>query len=127
MSNQWDDLPNAKYIDAILASAEDPYSWSAKEYPDNFTVIDSVWTESIQIADNLGRLTARTSALVLIDGSRWPARAAVGALIAWDDCAYMLSAELSEVQLLSCLGDPRAVMLLPARKILDQYQIVIDV
>ncbi len=39
---------------------------------------------------------------------------AIAALIAWDDCAYMLDSNPGELAIIAALGDPRAILLLPA-------------
>ena len=41
-------------------------------------------------------------------------RSALGALIAWDDCAYLLNTDPEKVRVLALLGQPAAVLLLPA-------------
>ena len=44
----------------------------------------------------------------------YAARDAIAALIAWDDCAYMIESEVDEIKILAKLGDQKALLLLPA-------------
>ena len=39
---------------------------------------------------------------------------AILALIAYDDCAYMIESEVGELKIIAAFGDPRAILLLPA-------------
>jgi len=39
---------------------------------------------------------------------------AILALIAYDDCAYMIESEVDEIKILAKLGDQKAILLLPA-------------
>ena len=54
------------------------------------------------------------------------ARAAAGdaaiALIAWDDCAYLLDTDPDKVRVLALLGQPAAILLLPAAIVFDQVK-----
>ena len=84
MTTAWAHLPNAKYIDLVLASI--------KAHPEKWV---AAWD------------AAR-------DAVRDAVRDAIAALIAYDDCAYMLESEVGELKILAALGDPRAILLLPA-------------
>jgi hypothetical protein len=42
------------------------------------------------------------------------ARGAILALIAWDDCGHLLDIDPKQVQVLALLGQPAAILLLPA-------------
>ena len=76
----WDDLPNAKHIDRILADLKrNPYNWGA------------AWT-----------------------AARNAAQDAILALIAYDDCAYLLDEKPEHVQMLALLGNQAALLLYPA-------------
>ena len=44
---------------------------------------------------------------------------AIIALIAYDDCAYMLESDLGELRMLAKLGDLRAILLLSAREVFN--------
>jgi hypothetical protein len=45
---------------------------------------------------------------------------AIIALIAWDDCGHLLDTDPKQVQILALLGQPAAVLLLPAVIALNQ-------
>ena len=47
------------------------------------------------------------------------------ALIAYDDCAYMLDSDPGELAILAAFGDPRAVLILPACEILHSCKEVV--
>jgi hypothetical protein len=47
----------------------------------------------------------------------WGARQAMLALVAYDDCAYMLDSDPGELAILAKFGDPRAILLLSACKV----------
>ena len=104
----WAHLPNAKYIDVVLASAEaHPAKWAGawgKTYPNGMTVAWAAALDAVQGA-------ARDAVWDAVWRSTWDAALA---LIAYDDCAYMLESEVGELKILAALGDPRAILLLPA-------------
>jgi len=122
----WAHLPNAKHIDWVLASV--------KEHPEKW---DAAWDAAYDAAWSAAYGAARTAAW----GAAWKAasdaaydvaneaawlavfyaaRDAIAALIAWDDCAYMIESEVDEIKILAKLGDPRAVLLLPACIVFNQ-------
>ena len=79
-----DHLPNAKYIDLVLASVKaNPDEWNA------------AW--------NAAR-----------DAARLAARDAIAALIAYDDCAHMLDSVPDDLWILSKLGSDAATLMIPA-------------
>ena len=84
----WAHLPNAEHIDRILASLKaNPQQW-----------VDA-WNKIYPA----GTTTA------------WDAVwGAISALIAYDDCAYMLESDVDELRILAALGDQKAILLVPA-------------
>ena len=100
MANAWDHLPNAKHIDRIIQSLkDDPWAWAA--------------------ARNAARNASRNAAWDAAWDAAWYATIA---LIAWDDCAYLLDTDPDKVRVLALLGQPAAVLLLPAAITFDQVK-----
>ena len=58
---------------------------------------------------------ARGAAWDAARGAAWgAARGAIAALIAWDDCAYLLDSDVEAVRIYAALGVNAAILLLPA-------------
>ncbi len=114
----WSHLPNAKHIDFILESL--------KAHTD-------IWaTTHLQPLDPLLRQPARIEVwnMVCFENQEpyneaydvaWPsARDAILALIAYDDCAYMLDMDYEELKTYALLSEnPAAILMLPAVKALQ--------
>lgn len=97
MTTAWGHLPNAQHIDRVLAHL--------KQYPDRWG-----------IAWDAGRGAAADAAWGAAWGAaRGAARGAIAALVAWDDCAYLLdqTPDFLRAQF-NLTGDPAALLLLPA-------------
>ena len=124
MSNHWDNLPNAKYIDAILASVRAyPSEWDASwcsVHCADWTVKWNLSYNSIQTVPQIAAWNAFHDVIRNKKMSRaWIALWGAGAaLIAYDDCAYMLESDPGELAILAAFGDQRAILLLPACKAL---------
>ena len=105
----WAHLPNAKHIDRILAGI--------KKNPDKWA---SAWNAAWSAAwDDAARGVSLDTAKYIIWESVWittqgAARSAIFALIAYDDCAYLLDEKPEEVKLLGLLGNEKAILLYPA-------------
>ena len=108
MTTAWAHLPNAKHIDAVLASLNaNPQQWADawnKIYPAGTT---TAWCAAWCAARDAVWAAARGA----VWGAMW---AAILALIAYDDCAYMLESEVDELRILAALGDQKAILLVPA-------------
>ena len=88
----WSHLPNAKHIDRIIADlGKNTGAWTA------------AWDAEWYAAWNAASADARTVA-----------RGAILALIAYDDCAYLLDEKPEHVQMLGLLGNQAALLLYPA-------------
>ena len=104
----WAHLPNAVHIDRVIANVS-PHcravGWDAAWWAARVLLIKQgrypVWLESRAVAWNAAQ------------DAVWDA---VLALIAYDDCAYMLDSDPGELAILAKFGDPRAILLLPACK-----------
>ena len=127
MTTKWAHLPNAKHIDRILESLKtNPDKW-ASVWKHN-VAMDAAWDTARVAAWNAARDTARVAAWnaawsavrVAARVAAWNAAwDAIIALIAYDDCAYMLDSDPGELAILAKFGDPKAILLLPACDILS--------
>jgi hypothetical protein len=95
MNNNWDNLPNAKYIDLVLESLKaNPNEWGAARGAARTATLDAAYA-------------ARTAAW----NAAWDA---ILALIAYDDCAHMLDSDPDDLRILSKLGSHAATLMIPA-------------
>ena len=132
-TTDWSHLPNAKHIDWVIASlTEHPKKWSATwnriiDAP-NCINRQPVYDTAYDIVVNSLRHSewrAVTNTVWAIDGPYWAARSVVLALIAWDDCAYMIESGVGELELLAKLGDLRAILLWPACIIFNKTKVTV--
>jgi hypothetical protein len=119
MSNPWDHLPNAKHIDTIIASIKaHPKEWEAARYAvrnaARVAARDAVRNAARDAVRNAASSAARVAAW---DAAYYTARDAIIALIAYDDCAYMLNSDPGELEIIAKFGNGRAILLLPACKV----------
>jgi len=124
----WAHLPNAKHIDWVIASLkENPKKWTAANNAARVAAYDTAWEAVYNAARDAARDAARNAAynaafLAACNAANNAARgvayyAAWGtivALIAYDDCAYMVESEVGELKIIAAFGDQRAILLLPA-------------
>ena len=112
----WAHLPNAVHIDRILASVkENPEKWDAERS----AACDAAHTAAWNAAWDAARGAAYNAAWdAAQDAARDAARDAVAALIAWDDCAYMLDMPEDALKVLRAVGSQPAVLLSVAAKVL---------
>ena len=128
----WDHLPNAKHIDWVLASLKaNPKKWAAAYNAANnaayntasdtayYLVKDAARTvaydAAFDAAFDAARDAARDAAYYAAWNTAWnSATDAILALIAYDDCGYMIESEIDEIRILAKLGDQKAILLLPA-------------
>ena len=102
--NTWDNLPNAKHIDWVLADVKrTPQKWAAPW--------DAAWVAARDAALAAAYAAARGAAWDAAWDAAWGACAA---LVAWDYAGDILSMEPDAVHLLASAGDHAAVLMLPA-------------
>ena len=107
--SEWSHLPNAKHIDRIL---------------DSINSNPAKWRDAARgVAWDAARDAARDAAWRAALGAAWitawgtPRDAAVDAilaLLAWDECAYLLQEKPEHVRVLAGLGIKSAFLMLPA-------------
>jgi hypothetical protein len=112
----WADLPNAKYIDLVLASMnKNPAAWDA--------AWGAAWNAAWGAAKDAARAMVREAVWDEVRDAAWGAASdaawgaawdATLALIAWDDCDYLLEEKPENVKMLALLGNHAAVLLYPA-------------
>jgi hypothetical protein len=112
----WADLPNAKYIDLVLASmnknpAAWDAAWDAARDAARAMVREAAWDEARDAAWGAASDAAWGAASDAAWGAAWDA---ILALIAWDDCGYLFKETPEEVKILALLGNQAAVLLYPA-------------
>jgi hypothetical protein len=116
----WSHLPNAAHIDWVLKDI--------KAHPDRWdAAYASAWDAAYASAwDAVRNATPNATPLAAL-GAAWDAvrnatpiaaysatRGATLALIAYDDCAYILDLPCGAVRLMASTGHPAAVLLYPA-------------
>ena len=115
----WAHLPNAVHIDRVLASAlANEYRWVQVRTEERGAAWDAAWHTSWLAARSVLLAQSREAAWSVARDASWAvARDAILALVAYDDCAYMLDSDPGELAILAAFGDPRAILLLPACKV----------
>ena len=112
----WAPLSNAKHIDWVLASIKaHPEKWAAARDAVWNAAYDAAWDAARKAGRDAAWFAARAAACDAVWDEAWDAAIdAIAALIAWDDCAYMIESEVDEIKILAKLGDQKALLLLPA-------------
>ena len=129
MTTAWAHLPNAQHIDRVLAhlkqhparwtavwdaarSAARGAAWAAVRGAARGAAWDAAWGAARDAARDAAWDAARGAARDAARGAAWDA---ITALVAWDDCAYLLdqAPDFLRAQI-NLVGDHRAVLLLPA-------------
>ena len=109
----WAHLPNAVHIDCVIASLEaNPEKWS-KAWSKAWS---GAWDAAYTAAD--GARSEAWDAAYTAARSAAAAQDAVAALVAWDDCAYMLDMPEDALKVLCAVGSQPAVLLSVAAKVL---------
>jgi hypothetical protein len=110
--SKWSHLPNAEHVDRVLAHVN--------AHPEKWTFTRSAaWNAAYDAAYNAAYNAAWEAARDAVCDATWSAshNAASGsilALIANDTCGYLLREKIEHVELLASLGQPEAILLLPA-------------
>ena len=118
--SSWSDLPNAYHIDRIIAHVKaNPDKWNATYNAAYTAARDAAYTAARDAAYTAARdadyNAARDAARDAAWGAAWGAvTGAVLALIAWDDCAYLLDQKPEHVKIIALLGHHAAILLEPA-------------
>ena len=122
----WAHLPNAKHIDRVLASLKaHPKKWKAAQTAAQTAARgaardaawDAAWDAARDAAWIAARGAARGAAWIAARGAAWTA---ITALIAWDDCAYMLELPEDTLKVLLAVGNEQALLLSVAAKVLKE-------
>ena len=127
MTSDWAHLPNAVHIDRVIASVKaNPAHWDRAWATTPWDAVrGAAWAvarESVQAVARapLQVTQDRDAAMVWVSAAeaaaREPAWDALLALIAYDDCAYMLESDPGELAILAKFGNTRAILLLGACK-----------
>ena len=112
MTTKWAHLPNAVHIDRVLASSKaDPTHWNSSAW--GTTEWSAAWDAAWHDMNIQHRQAAWAAGQT---DARYPSRDAILALIAFDDCAYMLDSDPGELAILAAFGNPGAILLLSACK-----------
>ena len=120
MTTKWSHLPNAKYIDLVLASIKsNPDEWDAAWSAAWSAALDAALNAALNAVRGAVRGAAWNAAWhaaqsLARDAAYDAARDAILALIAYDDCAHMLDSEPDELRILSKLGVTAASFMIPA-------------
>ena len=144
IKTKWAHLPNAVHIDRVIASAKaHPGHWNTAANTAWIVELDSThdttrnaaweaaWEAAHCTITSQERQESRDAAWVTAYSAWKPSThdawkylawmgvvcGAIRALVAYDDCAYMLDSDPGELAIVAKLGDPRAVLLLYACKV----------
>ena len=117
----WAHLPNAAHLDRVLASVKkNPEKWSAAWYAAGNAAGGAAWDAAWGAVRGAVRGAAWDAARAAAgnaagnaawDATRGAAWGAAIALIAWDDCAYMLELPEDVLKLLRAVGNEQAILL----------------
>ena len=119
----WAHLPNAKHIDRILADLiANPDKWSTSWNAERYAAWEGAWDAANNtITSNIRKdvWDAWNAARAVALGAAWDAAldalyGSILALIAYDDCAYLLDEKPEDVLMLGLLGNNAAILLYPA-------------
>ena len=122
----WAHLPNAEHIDRVLASLKaHPDKWEAAQTGTQTATYIEAWNAMSAASRTAAYIEARNAAYIEARNAAYiearnAARGAIAALIAWDDCAYMLELPEDALKLLRAVGNEQALLLLGAAKILKE-------
>ena len=117
----WAHLPNAAHIDRVLAHLKQhpdrwDATWDAARNAAWGAARDAAWGAARDAAWDAAWGAARDAAWGAARDAAWGAAwCAITALVAWDDCAYLLDQAPDFLRAQTNLvGDHRAILLLPA-------------
>lgn len=111
MAYAWDDLPNAKHIYRVLDRGRARMDeWAKARLDAQRPEWTAAWLESRKEIERLSRHSIWDEVWIVARGVGMGAIA----LVAWDDCAYILDLHPDGVTMLAGSGNHAAVLLLPA-------------
>jgi len=120
----WSHLPNAKHIDAVIASLKaHPQEWIDAW---NICKEDSVWAVMLDAAcceawDVCKKDLSRSGVWdATLTAAQYAAQDAVLALMAYDDCAHLLYSDPREVELLAKFNVTAAVLIWPTSMVMSK-------
>jgi len=122
----WAHLPNAAHVDWVLASMKkNPEKWSAAWdaawYAAEGAAWDAAWNAAEGAAEGAAGGAAGGAVLEAALDEAWDAAGgAILALVAWDDCAYMLELPEDALKVLRAVGNEQAILLSVAANILKE-------
>ena len=126
--SEWSHLPNAAHIDWVIQD------WSIRDVKENPSDWDAAWDDVARDADwyaayiaawNAARdaayLAARDAAWFAARNAAWDAaRDAIKALIAYDHAGALFDIPVEQVRVQAYLGQPAAILMLPACQVRDK-------
>jgi hypothetical protein len=134
-TTDWSHLPNAKHIDWVLSSIVTyPALWRESWLSVKGSQPDAVWSDAWcaahGIVDDAGAIKILDEVIDQVRGitsnsqTMWAIKDVLLALIAYDDCAYMIESDIGELKLIAAFGDPRAILLLPACVVFNEIKLL---
>ena len=117
--SKWSHLPNARHIDWIIQDVEpNPSDWWAAR---GDTARGAAQDTAYQAACDAARDAARGAAWDAAWGAAWDAaRDAIQALIAYDHAGSLFDIPVEQVRVMAYLGQPAAILMLPACEVRDK-------
>ena len=114
----WAHLPNAAHIDRVLASMKkNPEKWSTAQDAVRYAARAAAHTVAWDVATYEVKKIVRNAARDAAWNTAWDA---ILALLAWDDCAYMLELPEDVLKLLRAVGNQQAILLSAAANALKE-------
>ena len=129
MITAWAHLPNAQHIDQVLANLKAGKlgtvrntAWDAAWDAAREAAKEAAWDAAREAAREATWSDAREATWSAAWGAaREAARGAVAALIAYDDCAHILTMPLGSVRLMVSIQHPAATLIFPYLKALELH------
>ena len=118
----WAHLPNAAHVDWVLASMKkNPEKWSAAWDAAWYAAEGAAWDAAWNAAEGAAGGAAGGAVLEAALDEAWDAAGgAILALVAWDDCAYMLELPEDALKVLRAVGNEQAILLSAAANALKE-------
>lgn len=130
MADSWNNLPNGYHIGFVSAHFKQNRAlWRiillrmmvSNEFTGRYSVYSALNDANQKIACNTEKQTVWDT-IRLNEGLDIISNTLL-ALVAYDECGYLLFAELEEVEILASLGQPAAVLLLPACTVINSCNV----